>query len=261
VTRHPHTSRRPARGRRSSPPQLGLALSPRHDWGGRRDGAGRKRRAGARLPHSTREPVRRNHPVHATVRVRGDVPSLRRKALHAIVQAALRAVLGRDGFSAVHFSVQSNHVHLLVESAGADALARGMQALSIRIAKQTNRLLGRRGAVLSDRYHARALRTPREVRNALCYVLQNHRRHAAAEAARSGAIFAPGWVDPCSSGAAFDGWAGEISGAGVPHSLGARARAVQQRPPVAAARCWLLTVGWRRHGLVSVDEVPTAAWA
>jgi REP element-mobilizing transposase RayT len=183
------------------------------------------------------------------VRVRGDVPSLRRRERYAVVEAALRGVLGRDGFRVVHFSVQTNHLHLLVEAADADALARGMQALSIRVAKAMNRALERRGPVLSDRYHARVLRTPREVRNALCYVLQNGRRHTEADALRGGGMLDPTWIDPCSSAAAFDGWRE------APHLAG-RARST----PVSAPTFWLLTVGWRRHGLIAIDEAPAEAW-
>lgn len=229
--------------------QLGLALPARCSWGGKRDGAGRKR--GDRLSHASRPTLARGRPVHATLRLRGDLPSLRRKALLAVIDAALRGVLGREGFRVVHYSIQSNHAHLIVEAAGGDDLARGMQALSIRLAKGVNRALGRRGAVLSDRYHVRALRTPREVRNALCYVLQNHRRHVASDLARSGSMIDPTWIDPCSSGATFDGWRG-----GPPASPRPGAP-----PPVSSARFWLLTVGWRRHGLLESDEVPAAAWA
>jgi len=67
----------------------------------------------------------------------------------------------------LQFSVQRDHIHLLVEAPDGRALSRGLQGLAIRIAKGVNRILGRRGRVWADRFHARALRTPREVRNAL----------------------------------------------------------------------------------------------
>jgi REP element-mobilizing transposase RayT len=167
------------------------------------------------------------------------------------VERALAGVLGRPGFSVVHFSVQTNHVHLLVEARDTCALARGMQALAIRLALALNRHLGRKGPVLSDRYHARALRTPREVRNALSYVLNNFRRHVAASWRRDGSVVNPYWLDPCSSARAFDGWRGEAE----PPEPGARP------PPISPAATWLFTVGWRRHGLVRVDETPPSAWA
>lgn len=96
--------------------------------------------------------------------------------------------------------------------------------------------------VAAERYHARQLRTPREVRHALAYTLGNARKHG---------VRVEG-IDPCSSGAAFDGW--RDRGATLLAAL-----AVHALPPVAAARSWLLRVGWRRHGLIGVAEVPGPA--
>jgi putative transposase len=88
---------------------------------------------------------------------------------------------------------------------------------------------------------ARALRTPREVWAALRYVLLNSRRHGSQR--HQG--WDRDWVDPCSSGRWFDGWRQDRP----PPPPG-------KPPPVAAAHSWLLRVGWRRHGLLSLDEVP-----
>jgi hypothetical protein len=57
--------------------------------------------------------------------------------------------------------------HLIVEADDENALGRGMKAIGSRLARAVNRVFRRSGAVLVDRYHLRALRTPREVRNAL----------------------------------------------------------------------------------------------
>jgi len=94
----------------------------------------------------------------------------------------------RDGFRVVQFSVQENHVHLLVEADDPSSFTRGVLGLAIRIARAVNRALGRRGRVWGDRYHARPLTTPRAVCHALVYVLMNHRKHRRGAAA----------LDPCS---------------------------------------------------------------
>lgn len=142
----------------------------------------------------------------------------------------------------VHFSVQRDHIHLLVEAADNDALSRGVQGLSVRIARALNKLMGRTGKVFKDRYHSRVLGTPRQVRNALAYVLCNARKHGEVLPARG--------VDPCSSAAAFDGWAGQIVTS--THEL-ARAAAVA----ATSATTWLLRVGWRRAGgLLDPDHRP-----
>jgi hypothetical protein len=138
----------------------------------------------------------------------------------------------RGDFRLVHYSLQGNHAHLVVEADGPNALARGMKAVGSRLARAVNRVFRRIGPVLADRYHLRLLRTPREVRNAIAYVLLNARRHAA----RAGRTLSRAVrIDPASSGRWFDGWR-ECS------------KAPPGRKPVAMPRSWLLSVGWRQHG-------------
>ncbi|BDG01274.1 hypothetical protein AMOR_02700 [Anaeromyxobacter oryzae] len=218
-------------------------------WGGARKGAGRPRKPGARLRHAARAPLASRFPVLVTMRAVAGSPNLRRGAAYAAVEAAIGAANLGGGVRIVHFSVQTNHVHLVGEAVGTSELSRGLQGLSIRIARGVNRATRRRGKLWADRYHARVLRTPREVRNALCYVLQNARRHSDV---RRG-IVEPGWIDPCSSGRWFEAWRGE-------HRAAPRTDAVAEPPPVAAPRTWLLSTGWRRWGLIDVDEVPPAAF-
>lgn len=112
-----------------------------------------------------------------------------------------------------------------------------MQGLLIRVAKALNRLWGRSGSVFADRYHERVLKTPKEVRAALVYVLHNAKKH--------GLRLAQG-VDRFSSAPWFDGWREKLEVRGL--------AGVEQ--PVAPARTWLLKVGWRRHRLLGFDEVP-----
>jgi REP element-mobilizing transposase RayT len=104
--------------------------------------------------------------VHVTLRVRSGLPSFRGSRVFDAVRAALASASGRS-FRLLQFSVQADHVHALVEADGPTAFVRGVQGLSIRVAKAVNRVLVRRGAVWGDRYHARLLPTPREVRHAL----------------------------------------------------------------------------------------------
>ena len=145
-------------------------------WGGRRT-AGRKPAPGrGYVPHRRRPAHDPRCPVHATLRVHADLPSLRRDDVFGATRAAL-ARASHDRFRVLHFSVQTDHVHLLLEGDGHIALQRGLQGLAIRVARTVNRTLGRRGKLWADRYHARVLATPREVRHALVYVLQNVRKH------------------------------------------------------------------------------------
>lgn len=202
-------------------------------WGGRRPGAGRKlagQRAG--VSHHGRAPLDPRHPAHVTLRAVRDLPSLRDARLFSRLREALSAA-SRRTFRVVHFSVQSNHVHLLVEADGGRALARGMQGLGVRLARAVNRVLGRRGSVWADRYHARALTTPREVRNGLVYVLANWRKHG---------VHGRG-IDPCSAGAWFAEWRPADASPSGP-------------TPVARPQTWLLGLGWRRGGPISIEDAP-----
>ena len=214
--------------------QLGLQSQGTH--GGWRDGAGRPR-GRTTVARVARPELSRHHPLHVTLRVRDDAPALRRSRAWATLRAAFRRGKDRFGFRLIHFSVQTNHIHLVCEAEDKRALTRGMQGLAIRIARRMNRLAGRRGAFFADRYRARVLRTPRQVRNVLLYVLQHHAHHDARRA---------GLLDVYSSGLYFTGW---LECMRLP-------LLDDGAPPVAAATRWLLTTGWKRHGLIGIDETP-----
>ena len=218
--------------------------------GGARAGAGRPRKPGAKLRHAPRAPKPARFPAHVTLRSVPGAPNLRRASTYAVVEGAIRAAQARGDFRVVHFTTETNHLHAIIEADDARALSRGMQGLAIRIARGVNRVAKRSGKLWADRFHARALRSPREVRNAICYVLQNTRRHATSERG----IVDPSWVDPRSSGRWFDGWR---AGASDPPR---RDGAEPDNPPTSAPRTWLLATGWRRCGLIRVDEVPAAAF-
>lgn len=82
-----------------------------------------------------------------------------------------------------------------MEAANEEALANGMRALSIRLARRLNAMMGRRGPVFAARYHTHVLRTVREAFNAVRYVLGNFASHAA----RRGERASPRFVDRFSS--------------------------------------------------------------
>jgi REP element-mobilizing transposase RayT len=189
----------------------------------------------SRVSHKSRPRLAARHPVLVTIRLRSGLPSLRRKRELALIRR--RFVLAAERFDVrlVEYSVQSNHTHLIVEASNERSLARAMKGLLVRIARGLNRLWTRNGSVLDDHYHARALKTPREVRNALVYVLHNARKHGVS-------LDGP---DPFSSGFSFDGWRNPSRGA-----------IDWTTAPLARARSWLLSVGWRKHGRIALTERP-----
>jgi hypothetical protein len=172
------------------------------------------------------------------MRVKPGLPSLRGLREHAKLLGAITAGCEREGFRLVHYSVQSNHLHLIVEGSCRSTLSRGMQGVAIRMARALNRLWRRCGSVFADRYHDRILRSPREVWNALRYVLNNARKH--------GAWSSRTRPDPLSSSSWFDGWRGR-----QPHPA--------RSSPTARAHTWLLRIGWRVHGLIRIEDTPVLA--
>ena len=231
--------------------QLSLALKNPPRWGGKRDGAGRKPGEKPRLRHRSREPFGRPIPAHVTLRLRPGLVSLRTVKLVHEIERSFADGCERGSFRLVHYSLQGNHAHLVVEARDTDALGRGMKAIGSRLARAVNRVMERSGPVLADRYHLRLLPTPREVHRALRYVLLNARRHAAG-AGRKVTRAMDVLLDPASSARWFDGWkprAARTRDHGASPTFGIP-RAV------ARARTWLLATGWRRHGLLDPADVP-----
>src|SRR5262249_19757211 len=147
--------------------QKQLELPTAHTWGGARPGSGPKPRPGRPfMSHATRGAHVSRYPVQVTMRATSRLPSLRSSAVFPAVKRAITRS-SRYPFRVVYYSVQQDHLHLIVEGDTPSALRSGVQGLAIRVAVAVNGALGRRGKVWGDRYHARALRTPCEVRNSL----------------------------------------------------------------------------------------------
>src|SRR3569623_1530071 len=184
--------------------QLSLDQGRRPDGkhGGWRPGAGRPRKPGA-VSHDARPEEPGRFPQHVTLRIREGVRSLAREGCVKIIRAAVKDS-HKSGFRIIEFNVLGNHLHLITEAQSKHALSTGIQGFAGRVALRLNPVLGRSGKLFAHRYHARYLKTPREVRNALRYVLLNRKHHAAEQK------FTRTWIDPFSSAARFGGWASPI---------------------------------------------------
>jgi REP element-mobilizing transposase RayT len=188
---------------------------------------------------------------------------LRSQHVLPTLRHAIRGACRRDPqhFRITHYSVQYDHVHLIVEASSRTELSAGMRSLTIRIARSVNDLVGRHGRFWADRWHGRALTSPRQVRTALIYVLANYRKHSRRR-------LAPG-VDPYSSGIWFDGWRPDpavLAGLGAERAPPSRgdghgsARApVGDAVAVTRPETWLGREGWQRYGLLRLDEAPAGA--
>jgi len=228
--------------------QLPLRFPKKKKRGRPRLSDAQRRSRGSLVPRVPRPELVARNPLHVTLRARADVPSFRSKRRFRRVRDALRSAADRFGMRVVHFAVMTDHVHMLVEAHDKESLSRGMQGLAIRFAKAVNRG-DRHGKVFRDRYHAVALESPTQVRNAIAYVLLNARRHAA----KNGPPGPPRMIDPCSSAFWFDGWSRDIE-ALVREAL--QHIELPPEPPVARPRTWLLNVGWRKARRIDPSEVP-----
>jgi len=242
--------KRAQKKRRNQPSQLGLNFAA-GSWGGARVGAGRPRGQRRYIAHRSRPALNRHQPLHITLRVRPDVPSLRNPHFIAAFRHTLAQCSVRNGFRVIHYAIQTNHAHCIMEAHGRRRLANGMKSFAARFARAVNRVFDRAGPVLVERFHLHVLKTPREVRNALAYVLLNARKHWLQNRNRNrgrtkvaGGRAAPRGIDPMSSGRWFDGWS-------------ARKQTLPRgQPEVAPATSWLLLKGWRRYRLIRPEEIP-----
>jgi len=246
--------------------------------GGRRRGAGRKSlkpRPGRR--HARRPDFRAAHPLHVVMRVEPIVGSLRRRVMYRAIRAATLTVARRARVRIVHISLQRTHIHMLVEAADRIALARGLQGFQIaaaryinmalaaewprraadgtvgarqyEVARRRGRRLCRRGRVFSERYYTEIVTSPTQAHRAIRYVLNNWRKHGEDRARE-----ARGWlVDPFSSAESFEGWVERSD-----KQLTWPTREARDSLKVESPQTWLLAVGWKRIGELSVWAVPSA---
>jgi REP element-mobilizing transposase RayT len=149
-------------------------------WGGARLNAGRKRAGRRRVPHLARERFERAAPVHITLRMAPHVYNLRSRRCFSVLARAFSSAAERFGMRIVQFAVLGNHVHMVVEASSEHALARAMKGFSVRVARGLNRVMGRRGRVLGDRYHSRVMESPDDARCVVRYVRLNALRHGMA---------------------------------------------------------------------------------
>ena len=136
--------------------------------GGKRPGSGRKRIHSPGVAHRIRETLNRRTPLHINFRYRTHI---RNKTTFRLLK---RAILNgrRKGLRIIHYSFQKNHVHLIVEADSNQVLTKGMRAVTVTMAMGM-----KKGRIQTQRYHLHVLKSLRETKNAVRYVLFNEQKH------------------------------------------------------------------------------------
>jgi len=191
-------------------------------------------RKSSRVPHETRPDVA--GPIHVVWRIKRGLPDLRTPRGLRRLEGAFRKGKERDGFALLHYSIQHDHLHLMVEVKNRRKLSKGLQALGIRLAKSLNSMWRRKkGHVFAERYFALALEGWRQIWRTVRYILNNGRKH--------GSWRIKNQPDPFSSGRWYLPWS-QLD-----------IRRPMRSPPVMPSRTIATFIPW-----IDVDEVPGPRW-
>lgn len=147
--------------------QLELTLD-NGKWGGRRKGAGKKRIHSAGVAHTKREKITSREPLHVNFKLTVTIKN--ENGLRAIKKSLENA---RKYFHILHYSLQWNHIHLIIEATDNEALFRGMRSFTNTFVK----CMGK-GSIQKERYHLHVLRSVKETKNAFRYVIFNEAHHS-----------------------------------------------------------------------------------
>jgi putative transposase len=216
-----------------TPRQLSLKIKT---WGGKRKGAGRPNKSGA-VNHMQRPSFSSTQPLHITLRLRKGLGGLRNKGVHVLLQTAVKE-MAKFGTHVNHYSLQGNHLHLIIETVSQAALASAMKSFGSRFAKGIKKLQHLKTTqIFNGRYHVTILKNPTQTRNALRYVLLNQAQHSQLLE----------HIDIYSSGFYFSQWR-KLIGRKFSDLIEKQAQSAGGTLPnyLQPPRTWLLREGWTR---------------
>lgn len=145
-------------------------------WGGLRSKAGRKRIRSRGVAHIPREKISIRTPLHVNFKYK--IPVRNKETLKLLKKSIQNA--RKHGLRILHYSFQHNHIHLILEAENNSILTKGMRSLNITFAKGLHK-----GRIQIERYHLHVLKTVRETKHAIHYVLLISRNMKKAHIQRS----------------------------------------------------------------------------
>ncbi|MGZ3809593.1 MAG: transposase, partial [Bacteriovorax sp.] len=139
-------------------------------------GAGRPAIHDRGIRHISRDEIKRPTPLHLTIKIQKNKAGIRNKSILKNLHASIKKARIM-GLKVIHYTLEFDHVHLLVECDSKETLGRGMQSFGISFSKGINKIKGLKGSVFKTRYHLRTLKTPNEIKNVINYILGNSIKH------------------------------------------------------------------------------------
>lgn len=143
-------------------------------------GAGRPRIHDPGISHRKRPCLKKPSSLHLTIKVKRIKAEMKNRTVLILLK---RAILNarKQGLRIIHFSLEYDHVHLLVEAADNLVLGKGMQAFGVTLSKAINRLKKLNGEVYKHRYHFRKITSTRELKVVMNYIFSNGMKHKTAK--------------------------------------------------------------------------------
>ena len=136
--------------------------------------AGRKALHDPGIRHTSRALISRPSALHLTIKLKkADIQNkvVLRILKHAIFRSRLQ------GLKVIHFSLEYDHVHLYVECGDNHVLGKSMKAFGVSFVKGINKYKKSLGSLYKYRYHLHIIKSAREAKNVINYILKNGIKH------------------------------------------------------------------------------------
>ncbi|MGZ3787001.1 MAG: transposase [Bacteriovorax sp.] len=132
------------------------------------------------IRHTSRPFLKKPSSLHLTVKIKKNKAEMKNKSVFSLLK---RAILNarRQGLKVIHYSLEYDHVHLLIEAENNHILGKGMQAFGGTFSKAINRMRKLKGGVYKHRYHFRKISSARELKNVMNYIFTNGLKHKTAK--------------------------------------------------------------------------------
>lgn len=142
--------------------------------------AGRKAFHDPGIRHTARPVLTKPSSLHLTIKVQKIKADIKNKMILTMLKKAILNAR-RMGLKVIHYSLEYDHVHLLIEADNNVILGKGMQSLGVTLSKAINRTKRIKGRVYKHRYHFRKINSARELKNVMFYIFNNGVKHGASK--------------------------------------------------------------------------------